>query len=288
MTKVSKVYFGLSRVSSDRRRAASAPSSSRRTPALADSVHKAMSRPVDESTCRHGDSFGAGRAVGHQGGVDRHAEPDVAAEDRGQPLLDLGAQPALELAAGELVDDLDDRLVAVQGHRGAGLQPGPLVGLQLPDHRPPRLLEVGLGARSLASLVHLLVSTRSPPPFVAALVIASSRSRARTPHPSPQPVKECDEPWLPMARRPAEDRSRGRLCRSARSSRPECRDTLATLGQRTRGGMGDGGESRRPEPNSAERQRQDVIHRSGAVRGTASSSPRGTVGRWEVRGTRAV
>ena len=146
-----------------------------------------------------------GCSVGHQGGVDRHTEADVAAEHRGQAFLDLGAQPTLELATGELVDDLDDGLVAVHGHRGAGLQPGPLVGLQLADHRPPCLLEIGLRAtRSATRLATCqLVLHAFPPPFVTASSgLPAGVVVPGTPHPSPQAVKECDEPWLPGARRP--------------------------------------------------------------------------------------
>ena len=49
--------------------------------------------------------------------VDRDREPDLAAEGDGQRVLELGAQPALELVAGELVGDGDDRGVLVQGQR---------------------------------------------------------------------------------------------------------------------------------------------------------------------------
>ncbi len=118
-----------------------------------------------------------GGPVGDQRRVDGHAEADLPAEDGGQALLDLGAQPALELAAGELVDDLDDGLVAVQGDRGARLEPGPLVGLQLTDHRPPGLFEVGLRTDLL---VRLRVGSRIVG-WTGLLLHAISRSFPRLP-----------------------------------------------------------------------------------------------------------
>ena len=55
--------------------------------------------------------------AGHQGRVDGGAEPDLAAEHLAQRTLELGSQPALDLGAGELVGDRDDRQLVVDGDR---------------------------------------------------------------------------------------------------------------------------------------------------------------------------
>ena len=52
-------------------------------------------------------------------GVDGDRDPDLAAEGGAEGVLEPGAQPALELVAGELVGDRDDRGALVQGHRPA-------------------------------------------------------------------------------------------------------------------------------------------------------------------------
>src|SRR3954447_18760040 len=82
-----------------------------------------------------------------EGGVDRHREPDLMTEPHRERVLELAPQPTLELGAGELVTDRDDRGVAVQGDRFTGADPGLLVGLQLVDDVLP-------GSREVRVVVH--------------------------------------------------------------------------------------------------------------------------------------
>jgi hypothetical protein len=77
-------------------------------------------------------------------GVDRDEHADLAAEALAQRVLDVVAQPALELGAGELVGDRDDRGVLVQRHGHARAQPGPLVGLEVLDDLLPCRPEIYL------------------------------------------------------------------------------------------------------------------------------------------------
>ena len=105
---------------------------------------------VDLSTCRLSTSstrrlgvVGAGRtrrprAAGSTVTAIRISRPKRI----GEGVLELGAQPALELVAGEVVGHGDDRGALVQGDRLAGAQPGPLVGLQVVDHAAPGDVEV--------------------------------------------------------------------------------------------------------------------------------------------------
>ena len=138
ITNVSKVYFGLSRVSPGRR-----------TEGLVRwrRVVEATSRSVDISTgwTRRFIARGvsAGRpspSAGFTVTASRISRPNA----HGQGVLELAAQPALELGAGEVVADRDDRGVAVQRDRLAGLDPGLLVGLQLLDHALPGSSQVGI------------------------------------------------------------------------------------------------------------------------------------------------
>ena len=71
---------------------------------------------------------GSGRAGVRGSGSTRDGEPDRLAEALAEGVLERRAQPALELVAGELVGDGDDRGALVQRQRLAGAQPGPLVG----------------------------------------------------------------------------------------------------------------------------------------------------------------
>ncbi len=94
------------------------------------------------------------RATGGRGGalelgVHGHRDPHLGAERVAEGVLEPGAQPALELVAGELVGDRDDRGVLVQRDRAARGQPGPLVGRQVVDQRAPDGAEIGrrCGAR---------------------------------------------------------------------------------------------------------------------------------------------
>jgi hypothetical protein len=65
-------------------------------------------------------------------------------EAHGERVLELTAQAALELGAGELVADGDDRGIGVERDRLAGAYPGLLVGLELVDDVLPGGSEVGV------------------------------------------------------------------------------------------------------------------------------------------------
>ena len=88
---------------------------------------------------------GLGQAGALQLGVDGDRDPDLPAERVPECVLEAGAEASLELAAGELVGDRDDRGLAVQRDRLAGGQPGPLAGRQVVDELPPHGGEVGPG-----------------------------------------------------------------------------------------------------------------------------------------------
>src|SRR6478609_8971854 len=105
------------------------------------------------SICRHIDRWtdrlgglGAAGAVAELG-VDGDREPDLVTVDRGQCVLELTPEPALELGPGEVVGDGDDRGVAVERDRFTGLDPRLLVGLQLLHHALP-------GGRQIQIVVH--------------------------------------------------------------------------------------------------------------------------------------
>ena len=143
MTNVSKVYFGLSRVSSDDAgrvglgfRCAGRPAG-RAAPGRSGS-----SRSLRPVACRGVGTGLLGSPVLVELGVDRDRDPDLPAEGDGQGVLELAAQPALELAAGEVVGHGDDRGALVEGHRLAGAQPGALVGLEVLDDAAPGACEV--------------------------------------------------------------------------------------------------------------------------------------------------
>ena len=171
MTKVSKTYFGLSRVSSTlpapepgavrlaercgrrdvqgicRQVGQSHSSTSRRrlVSSLLVAVPASGRRPHRRTRrCRGTAVRRARRPAGRQRpvqaaelGVDGDRDPDLPAEGGAEGVLEPGAQPALELVAGEVVGDRDDRGALVQGHRPARGQPGPLVGRQVLDQRAP-------------------------------------------------------------------------------------------------------------------------------------------------------
>ncbi len=75
-------------------------------------------------------------------GVHGDRDPDLATEAHRQRVLELGAQAALELVAGEVVGDRDDGGALVEGDRLTGAQPGALVGLEVVDHAAPGDSEV--------------------------------------------------------------------------------------------------------------------------------------------------
>ena len=171
MTKVSKVYFGLSRVS---RRV---PAASR--PAVGGSGSSAVAsrspgaagvgerRRSTGSICRHVVCVDSVDSVDVVGGLASAASTSARAAGStvtasrisrpktvGERVLELAAQPALELVAGELVGDRDDRGALVEGHRLAGAQPGALVGLEVVDDRAPGGAEVrGAAAPRVRSAV---------------------------------------------------------------------------------------------------------------------------------------
>src|SRR4029078_748410 len=90
-----------------------------------------------EAVLRGVDPFGQGR-------VDGDREPDLVSEPHRERVAELTTESALELGAGELVADRDDRGVAVQRDRFAGAHPGLLVGVDLVDHVLPGASEVGV------------------------------------------------------------------------------------------------------------------------------------------------
>src|SRR5829696_7541698 len=71
-------------------------------------------------------------------------EADLATEALGERVLELAAQPALELRAGEVVRHRDDRGVAVPADGLADADPRLLVRLALPDDALPGGREVGV------------------------------------------------------------------------------------------------------------------------------------------------
>ena len=108
MTKVSKVYFGLSRVSSagPHRTGAAARRRSGPLARRPRGVGGRRARHVDVSTCRHvaivstrrrRGVVGSAPASWLEGRVDGDRDPDLAAEGDGERVLELAAQPALEL-----------------------------------------------------------------------------------------------------------------------------------------------------------------------------------------------
>ena len=189
----------------------------------------------------------------------------------GERLLDLGAQPALELAAGELVDDLDDRLVAVQRDRRAGLSQARWLGCSSPTTRTS-LHEVrclglpcsvaGSAARSSASSTR---APRHPSRFPSSGPVRIVRHRChdvayKTPHTSPQPVKEPrpirGSPAAARADSSADirDVSAGQRARSAGLTSGRCgRSRECRWGRR---GISSGPNLTRRSPS-----RQDFIHR---------------------------
>ncbi len=82
------------------------------------------------------------RRVVLQGRVHRHRDPDLPMEAHAQRVLELGSEPTLELAAGEVVGDRDDGGALVQRDRFARPEPGPLVGLELLDDAAPHGVQV--------------------------------------------------------------------------------------------------------------------------------------------------
>ena len=236
MTKVSKVYFGLSRVSSalpwglvgERRRRG------RRDDGR-------ICRHVDVSTCRRV----VLRMVGShlplvEAGVDGDRDPDFAGEAHGEGVLELPAEPALELDAREVVGHRDDRGVLVEGDRLAGAQPGPLVGLQLVDDLAPRLVEVRHhllhGSRRLSAGLR---PTLCPPPPRGAVSTSLSTG--------------CEPDSMAVERVGPGCSQNSARAASAQVSEPSrgCVSGITGGGRASR--SGDPGELRWPEPNPRRR-----------------------------------
>ncbi len=188
--------------------------------------------------------------VRFDGGVHGDGDPHVVPERLGERVLQAGAQPALELVAGELVRDRDDRGVLVDGHRPARRQPGALARREVLDQVRPDGGQVG-GRRS---------SYRSPAsrPVAAHVVLhRSSHSHrsccrmdprltrparpARTsPHLCPQGVHR----WCACGRRSV-NRLRPRRHIPVCAGQGRCLEPAPTYGRtRDRGGEDDCGTPR--------------------------------------------
>ena len=90
-----------------------------------------------------------------QGGVHADGEADRLAEALAEGVLDAGAQPALELVAGELVGYGDHGGALGEHQRLAGRQPDPLVRREAVHDPRPEDLELGLpGVAYLCSVLH--------------------------------------------------------------------------------------------------------------------------------------
>ena len=113
-------------------------------------------------------------------GVHGHRDPDLPAEGVAQGVLQPGAQPALELVAGELVGDRDDRGALVHRHRLAGRQPGALVGRQVVDQVAPQPVELGGG--SAGRVLRAGSSGRSSPSRVMVVHVGPPHSRHHRSH----------------------------------------------------------------------------------------------------------
>src|SRR3954468_11858329 len=86
------------------------------------------------------ETYGASRP-GHcrvvEPGVDGDRDPDLPVERSAERVLEARAQPALELVAGEVVRDRDDRSALVQCDRLARGEPGALARRQVVDQLSP-------------------------------------------------------------------------------------------------------------------------------------------------------
>src|SRR4051812_11989011 len=128
-------------------------------------------------------------------GVDRDGDPHRVVEGGAEGLLELRPQPALDLVAGELVGDRDDRGALVQGDRAAAGEPGTLVGRQLCEELLPREVEPVAAP-----------SARAPGATGAALVLSQLvrlSTRGLTHAVSPSPVSQIrlgPTPRVPVTR----------------------------------------------------------------------------------------
>ena len=168
MTKVSKVYFGLSRESESNR-------------GTGDPVPGRVAGVVGDPDGVGGQCLGvelvvvgAGMLVGELG-LDGDRDPDLAAELTGEHLGDVGPQPALDEVLGELVRGgeqggvLDDPHGTGEAQEGAGLRAG-FVG-QGVEHPVPD------GGQILGLRGHRRLST--PPRALRRSVIHNRRSQVR-------------------------------------------------------------------------------------------------------------
>ena len=232
------------------------------------------------------------RAGRQQHGVDGHPEPDVTTERQGQRLLDLAAQPAFELGAGELVGDLDDGLVAVQGDGRTGLEPGALVGRELLDHALPGGHEVRLPVVCppvgcpvgcwVCCPVNCVVHARSPP---LSPRLPSSGAGPYRPPSLPRCRLQNSTYFSTGCVGTAQVRER-RWARADSSRIPgHHRRSAGRWPERPGAGAGapgvqmeDGGESRRgPNLTRPSPSRQDFIHRPRTPERTSAPPPSPTV-----------
>ena len=86
----------------------------------------------------------------HQAGVDGDRQPDLTPEALGEGVLELAAQPTLELGAREVVSDRDDHRVPVPADRFTAADPGLLVRLELLDDVLPGAGKVGVVVHRLS------------------------------------------------------------------------------------------------------------------------------------------
>ena len=126
ITKVSKMYFGLSRVSRAVPRVGAAPNACW---VLVGDGRGQLRRPGPGWPRSPSSSTSLSRSAltsgGAQVGVDRDGQSDRLTERAAEAVLDPRAEPGLELATGEIVGDGDDRGVLMQRDRLRGGRPRP-------------------------------------------------------------------------------------------------------------------------------------------------------------------
>ncbi len=205
--------------------------------------HRGNCRHVTFWTYRHVHVF-----VGHrrvvQGRVHGHRDPDLATEGHGERVLELSAQPALELAAGEVVGDGDDRGALVEGDRLARPQPRPLVGLQVVDDAAPGSVQV---SRRVLHGSRLLDRYGAGP----------------VPGLGPQLCPQVVNPPSALWREPGRDASQRPAEHCCACSEPLFRSLwCGSQGAVERAGPGVAGNLGAPNVTSRGRFRQEFIHRA--------------------------
>ena len=184
-------------------------------------------------------------AGGCRAGIDRHREPDLPGEGHGEGILELATQPALELAAGELVGDGDDGGALVQGHRLAGAQPGALVGLELFHDIAPGGAEIG------RTVLHGALLSSGPS-------LVAECARLVSPQLCPQAVYPSSDSWRILPEGPrgwSHDHCLRRSAAILRACWVRHTQVVIEVVRRCRG------NSVRAKVTSRDRWRQGVIHR---------------------------